>query len=225
VREISQRDLPALICIQLVNHASASVASSWRLTFWSPLLSPCATILRGQHVRCIATRSGCRRSGLRRAIPVVGVGRRMDTNDALTASHEIEKSRATGRRCRRVRIIQKTSRCAIEEDRIKLLQVGGRDVSQAVTDGCRPQIALVPSASTVFAAKGIEACTKPPAPVCANTRTLRARAGFNPAAVGSAAIMPSTSVCTGTIGVELPYASKPPVVAVTGKTTSNPFNS
>ncbi len=77
--------------------------------------------LRGQHMRRIAARSGGRRGGLRRAIPVIGIGRRMDTCNALATSHEIEKRRATtGQSLRRIGIVEKTRRRAVEEDCIIL---------------------------------------------------------------------------------------------------------
>src|ERR1700677_2604125 len=61
-----------------------------------------------------------------------------------------------------------------------------------------------PSASTVFAASGMEACTNPPAPVCAITSTLRGCIGFTPGVVGKAAIIASTAACGAGNGVELP---------------------
>src|ERR1700678_1696178 len=67
-----------------------------------------------------------------------------------------------------------------------------------------------PNASTVLAASGMEACTNPPAPVCALTRTLRGCIGFAPGAVGKAAIMASTAACGAGNGVELPTGLKVP---------------
>src|ERR1700677_4857503 len=74
----------------------------------------------------------------------------------------------------------------------------------------------VPSASTAFAASGMEACTNPPGPVCASTSTLRGRIGFTPGVVGKAAIMASTAACETGIGVELPIGLK--VLACPGLT-------
>src|ERR1700723_3570015 len=75
---------------------------------------------------------------------------------------------------------------------------------------------LFPSASTAFAASGMEACTNPPAPVCAITSTLRVCIGLLPRAVGKAAIMASTAACGTVIGVELPAGLK--VLACPGLT-------
>jgi hypothetical protein len=50
----------------------------------------------------------------------------------------------------------------------------------------------------------MEACTNPPAPVWANTSTLRGCIGLAPGVVGKAAIMASTAVCDTGIGVEFP---------------------
>src|SRR5689334_13883423 len=54
----------------------------------------------------------------------------------------------------------------------------------------------------------MEACTKPPAPVCAMTSTLRGRDGFAPGVLGNAAIMASMADCGAVIGVELPTPLK-----------------
>jgi hypothetical protein len=62
----------------------------------------------------------------------------------------------------------------------------------------------------------MEACTNPPAPVCAITSSLRSCIGFLPGAVGKAAIMASTAVCGTVIGVELPAGLK--VLACPGLT-------
>src|SRR5580704_5880175 len=61
-----------------------------------------------------------------------------------------------------------------------------------------------PNASTVLAASGMDACTNPPAPVCAITSTLRGCRGFAPGVVGNAAIMASTAACGAGNGVEFP---------------------
>ncbi len=57
---------------------------------------------------------------------------------------------------------------------------------------------LVPSASTVLAASGIEECTNPAA--FASTSTFRGRAGVAGAWSGSAAIMLATSSGLGVVG-------------------------
>src|SRR5271156_588484 len=67
-----------------------------------------------------------------------------------------------------------------------------------------------PNASTVLAASGMEACTNPPAPVCAITSTLRACTGLLPGVVGKAAIMASTAACGAAKGVEFPTGLKVP---------------
>jgi hypothetical protein len=54
----------------------------------------------------------------------------------------------------------------------------------------------------------MEACTNPPAPVCAITSTLRGCIGFTPGVVGKAAIMASTAACGAGNGVELPAGLK-----------------
>src|SRR5687768_5922786 len=66
---------------------------------------------------------------------------------------------------------------------------------------------LVPTASTNFAASGMDECTKPAARP--STRTLRGRCGLAGALSGSAAIIFSTSAGQGTCGLALwpPHAA------------------
>ena len=65
------------------------------------------------------------------------------SDNALAASHEIEKCRAACRRGSRIGIVQEAARGAVEKNRVVLFQLFFSDVRQAIADGSGPKVALI----------------------------------------------------------------------------------